>query len=106
VRADGSKIGPQDFGDRRRRARDEDARDPVAPFRRARRLVARKIIAACSGVSVDETKGRFLARQVNKDARQDGVLEDVGEIAGVKGVAVIDLKNPLPAELKPPARLD
>jgi hypothetical protein len=56
-------------------------------------------------VSVDKTKGRFLARQMNKDARQDGVLEDVGEIAGVKGVAVIDLKNPLPAELKPPARL-
>jgi hypothetical protein len=94
VRADGSKIGAQDFGDRRRRARDQDARDPLAPLLRARRLVARKIVAARSGVSVDKTKGRFLARQMNKDTREDRVLEDVGEIAGVKGVAVIDLKNP------------
>jgi hypothetical protein len=32
---------------------------------------------------------------MQEDARQDGVLENVGETAGMKGVAVIDL-NCLP----------
>jgi hypothetical protein len=41
-------------------------------------------------MGVDETERAFLARQINEDARQNGVLEDVGEIAGVKGVAIID----------------
>ena len=40
-------------------------------------------------MSVDEAERRLLALEMNEDARQDGVLEDVGEIAGMKGVAVI-----------------
>ena len=89
VRADGFQIGPQDLADRRRRSRGQDARDPLAPFRRAPRLALRKIISARPGVSVDEAERRVLAREVNEDARQDGVLEDVGEIAGMKGMAII-----------------
>jgi hypothetical protein len=41
VRTDGLKIGAQELPDRRRRPRRQDARDPLAPFRRAPRLVAR-----------------------------------------------------------------
>ena len=34
-------------------------------------------------------KRRFLARQIDEDARQNGVLEHVRETAGMKGVAVV-----------------
>jgi len=94
VRANSLKIGAQEFGDRRRRLRREDTGDPLAPFRRARRLVAGKIISARPGMGVDEAKGRFLALEMKEDARQNRVLEDVGEIAGVKGVSIVDLKRP------------
>ena len=40
-------------------------------------------------MGVDEAEGRLLALEVNKDAREDRVFEDVGETAGMKGVAVV-----------------
>jgi hypothetical protein len=94
VWADGLKIGAQQLGDRRWRARGQDARDPLSPLRGAPRLVARKIVSARPGVSVDKAEGRFLACQMNEDPRQNGVLEDVDEIAGMKCVAIVDLKRP------------
>ena len=46
------------------------------------------------GMGVDEAEGAFLAGQINEDAGQNGVLEHVGEIAGMKGVAIVDLSYP------------
>jgi hypothetical protein len=40
-------------------------------------------------VGVDEAERRLLVHEVNKDAREDRVFEDVGETAGMKGVAVV-----------------
>jgi len=91
VRADSLKIWPQEFGDRRGRLGYENARDSLAPFRRACRLIAGKIVSPGSGVSIDEAERRVLPLEVNENAREDRVLEDVGEIARVKGVAVVDL---------------
>jgi hypothetical protein len=45
-------------------------------------------------MSVDETERTFLAGQINEDAGQNRVLENVGEIAGMKGVAVVDRNDP------------
>ncbi len=95
VRADGFKIRPQELGDRRGRAGRQNPRDPLAPFRRAFRLRARQIEPARPGMRVDETEWAFLAGQINQDAAQNGVLEHVCEIAGMKGVAIVDL-NDLP----------
>ena len=40
-------------------------------------------------MGVDEAEGRALLFEVDEDAGQDRVLDDVGEIAGVEGVAVV-----------------
>lgn len=45
-------------------------------------------------MGVDEAEGAFLAVQINDDAGQNGVLEHIGEIAGMKGVAIVDLSYP------------
>ena len=76
-------------GDVGRLLRVHDARDALAPFARARGLVAGQIVAPDAGVRVEIAQRRVLAHQVREDARQHRVLEDVGEIAGVEGVAVI-----------------
>ncbi len=101
VRADGFKIGAQELGDRRGRAGRQNPRDPLAPFRRALRLLARQIESARPGMGVDETEGAFLAGQINEDAGQNGVLEHVGEIARMKGMAIVDLESILPVREPP-----
>jgi len=47
-------------------------------------------------MGVDEADRRFLARQIDEDARQKDVLEDVGETAGVEGVEIVHLRCQLP----------
>ena len=74
--------------------RADDARHALAPFARAGGLVAGKIIAANSSVRVEIAQRRVLAHQVCEDAREHRVLEDVGEIAGVEGMAVIHGASP------------
>jgi hypothetical protein len=44
-------------------------------------------------MGVDEAKRRLLPREMDEEARQDRVLENVGEIAGVKGVAIVHREN-------------
>jgi hypothetical protein len=43
---------------------------------------------------VDHAKGCILSVQVHEDARQRGVLDDVGKVSGVKGVTII---HPVPS---------
>jgi hypothetical protein len=40
-------------------------------------------------VRIDEPKRRLLTRKVGEDTRQDQMLEDIGEIAGMKCVAIV-----------------
>ena len=94
TRPDGLQIGAEELGDRRGRARGQNARDPVAPFRRAFRLRALEIVPARPGMGVDEAERALLAGEIDKDARKDRVLEHVGEIAGMEGVAVVDGGSP------------
>jgi hypothetical protein len=94
MRPDGFKIGAKELGNRRGRAGRQDARDPLAPFRRSLRFRARQIESTRPGVGVDETERAFLTGQIDEDAGQKHVLEHVGEIASMKGVAIVDLKSP------------
>ena len=41
-------------------------------------------------MGVDETERAFLAGEINENAGQNGVLEHVGEVAGMEGVAIVD----------------
>jgi hypothetical protein len=45
-------------------------------------------------MGVDETERAFLAGEIDEDSGQNGMLEHVGEIARMKGVAIVDLKSP------------
>jgi hypothetical protein len=47
-------------------------------------------------MGVDETDRGFLAGEIGEETRQERVLENVGEIAGVEGVAVVH-RFPSPA---------
>ena len=38
---------------------------------------------------VDHAEGGRLVAQMHQDAREHRVLDDIGEIAGVKGVAIV-----------------
>ncbi len=94
ARANGFKIGSQEISHWRGWAGGQNPRDPVTPFRRALRLPARQIESARPGMGVDEPEGAFLAGQINEDAGQNDVFEHIGEIAGMKGVAIVDLNDP------------
>src|SRR5579884_2017286 len=59
------------------------------PFAAARGLSPRKIVKTRACVSIDHAIGRRLLAQVMQHAREHGVLEDVGEVAGVKSVGVV-----------------
>ena len=94
VLGDDFQIGRKKLRRRRREARGVLPRVPqaanaVAPFRAAPRLFARKVVPAEPGVGVDGDERRVLARQIPRAVGGDGMLEHVGEISRVEGVAVI-----------------
>ena len=64
-------------------------RDSGQPFAAARRLLAAEIVNACAGMGVDDAKRRRLLLQIGQDADQHDVLDDVGEVAGMEGVAIV-----------------
>src|SRR5690606_5378146 len=52
--------------------------------------VAGQVVDACPGVGVDDPIGSVLEIEVVKDVDQNGVLEDVGMVAGMEGVSVTE----------------
>src|SRR5262249_34725807 len=66
-----------------------DSLDATLPFAAAGRLRATKVIAASPRMGIDHAKRRGLAAKVDEDARQDGVLVHVGEIAGMESVPIV-----------------
>src|ERR1700719_1047189 len=63
--------------------------DAVAPFAAARGFGAGEIIETRSGMGIDRPKRRRLAAEMDKQARQHRMLDDVGEISSVKGMTVV-----------------
>ena len=60
-----------------------------APLAAAARLGAGEIIAAGAGMGIEDAERRRLRAQMQQDAHEHRVLEDIGEVAGVKGVAIV-----------------
>ena len=90
-----------------REARLHQPRDPRQPLAAAARLVAVEIIEAGTRMGVDDAEGGRLVLQVSQDARQRDVLDDIGEVAGVEGVAIVHgagasvvLRDPNPLSLR------
>ena len=65
----------------------------LAPFEAARRLRTVEIVAAGAGMGVDDAERRRLGAQVHQNADQDRMLDHIGKVAGVKGVAIIHGRN-------------
>jgi hypothetical protein len=59
------------------------------PFAATLGFGAGQIVDAGTGMSIDDAKRRGLLAQVMQDSAQDGVLENVGEAAGMEGVTII-----------------
>ena len=63
--------------------------DPKCCFAGALRLLPVEIVESAAGMGVDHRERRGFARQMIQDGHQRDVLDHIGEIAGMKGVAVI-----------------
>ena len=63
--------------------------DALQPFATAAGLLAMQIVEPDAGMGVDVAKGRVLAAEMQQDARQQDMFEDIREIAGVEGVAIV-----------------
>src|SRR5262249_10604068 len=53
------------------------------------RLDGGQIVTADAGMGVDDTKPLVLLLEILDQAAEHGVLDDIGEIAGVVGVAIV-----------------
>ena len=73
------------------------------PFTAAGRVAGKKIVSARAGMSIKNAERRGLLAQISEYRRQNGVFVNVGEITGVKRVAVIHRprRPPGPARLVP-----
>src|SRR5262247_1384635 len=74
----------------RNRRRDKAA-DAGVPLTAAARLLAAEIVEARAGMRIDCPKCCGLAAKMSENARERRVLDDVGEVAGMEGVAVVHL---------------
>ncbi len=84
-----AEVRRQHFRGSRRKPRLHHAADPLAPFAGFLRRLGAEIVDADAGMRVDDAERRRLQLQVLDDERQHGVLDDVREISGVVGVAVV-----------------
>src|SRR4029077_5446718 len=53
------------------------------------RFVTGQVVQAGAAVGVDDAEGGRLVLQIDQDAHQHDVLDDVGKSPGVKGVTVV-----------------
>ena len=97
-RSDNSQVRFEQIGDRGGRFGLQNPADTLAPFRRAQRLLRLKVVAPRSRMRIDEAERRVLPCEPHKDAREDRVLDDVGESPGVEGVAVVHARPGRSAE--------
>ncbi|CAN2967926.1 hypothetical protein METHPM2_120041 [Pseudomonas sp. PM2] len=76
-------------GERRQIACAPQAGDAFQVLTSAVGLVALQVVQANAGVSVEVGERLFLARHQGDEAGQGQVFEDIGMVAGVKGVTII-----------------
>src|SRR5690606_6301158 len=76
-------------GELRQVRRPPQPADAVQPFAGTTGLVALQVVEADPGMAVEAGEGRFLARQQGDDAADDQMLEHIGVVAGMEGVAVV-----------------
>src|SRR3984885_15642328 len=67
----------------------------MVPLTAAGRVAGKKIVSARACMSINDAEGRRLCAQISKYPGQNGVFMNVGEITGVKRVAVIHPLCPL-----------
>ena len=67
----------------------KQAADAVAPLAGLAGFRPGKIVNPGAGVGVDDAERRRFLAQMEQHAAQHGMLNDVGEIAGVIGVSVV-----------------
>ncbi len=65
------------------------ASNAIAPLGASRALISPKVITANARMGVDIAIVGLLRIQPLKAQRQRNVLDDIGEIAGVKGVPIV-----------------
>jgi len=63
--------------------------DALPPFLRAARRLARQIVGAGAGVGFDDAKRVFLGDEMREQPAKHRVLDDIGEISGMKGVVIV-----------------
>ena len=63
--------------------------DARAPLARAARFFAGEIVAPDACMGIDHAERRFLAAKMQQNSHENGVLQNIGEIAGMECVAVI-----------------
>jgi len=61
----------------------------VPPFAAADRFIGLQIVLGLAGMCIDDAERGILPREIDKDARQEDMLEHIGEIAGVESVLII-----------------
>ena len=61
----------------------------IVPFAAAARFGGKEVVAAATGVAVDNPKRCRLLPQMHQHTRQNRVLMHIGKIAGMKGVLVV-----------------
>ena len=88
-RRDGVEIGREQITRGLRQFGGEQLADAGAPFAGTARLGAGQIVKARPRMGIDHAEGGRLFLQVGDHARERRVLDDIGEISGMKRVAVI-----------------
>jgi hypothetical protein len=63
--------------------------DARAPFVAAQGLGPAEIVEAGAGMGVDNAERGGLLAQMHQHAHEHGVLDDIGEVAGVEGMAIV-----------------
>ena len=68
-------------------------RDALRRFARARCFVAPEIVEPAARMRIDHAEALVLFLQMRDQRHQRQMLDDIGEIAGMVGVAIIHLGN-------------
>jgi hypothetical protein len=87
--ADDVEIGRNQRQRGIREARLHQPRDSGQPFATTLRLAGGEIVESGAGMAVDDAKRRRLLLQMDQDAHQRDVLDNIGKAAGMKGVTVV-----------------
>jgi len=86
---DSIQIRPEQRPYRRSQRHPGEATDAGAPFAGAARIRTSEIVEAGAGMRVDHPERLRLLTQMNQDAREHGVFDHIGEIAGMECVTIV-----------------